>query len=161
MSAPAVLQSAQSTNGRWGLALVGPADATLPCRGTVVSLGTVAGMETWRLIQDESAETWVLWAEDVTAHGGATIAADVLLQSNGRATILVLGPEAVVEHHGYKRRSSRLVAYIEGRPAEIPAPVLLAMGLVVPEGSPARAIEPPPPLAGAMAGAFAALRRAS
>lgn len=110
------------------------------------------------LVPDATAETWVLPCGDVTAHGGATVACSRSMQSSDVATVLVLGGEAVVEHYGYKRRSSRVVAYVDGAEQDIPAPVLLAMGLLKPASEPA-VIAPPPALEGAMASAFAALRR--
>lgn len=151
---------ARSTNGRWGLAIVGPEGARLPAQGSLVSLGTVAGIETYRFTPGDTG-TWVLAGGDLQPHGGATLVASRDLQSSQFATILLLGPEAVVEQHGYKRRSSRFVAYVAGEARDIPASILLAMGLIAPESAPAAPIEPPPALTGAMAGAFAKLRRAA
>ena len=158
-----VLAEARSTNGRWGLALVGPdeADATGNAwRGTVRSLGTAAGIETYLLVPDQQAQTWVLWAGDATAHGGATTVARMSLQSNDYAGLLLLGPQAVVEHHGYKRRGSSIRVYVDGVAQDAPAPVLLALGLLPSDGQvPA---DPAPPLAleGALARAFALARGA-
>lgn len=81
------------------------------------------------------------------------------LQSSDCACIVLLGPQAVVERYGYKRRSSRIVAFVEGVETEIPAPGLLAMGLIRSEEGTVE-IEPPPPLKGAMAEAFKRLQRA-
>ena len=152
--------NARSTNGRWGLAIVGPEGSRLPAQGSLISLGTVAGIETYQFTPGETG-TWVLAGEDLQPHGGATLVTARDLQSSQIATILVLGPEAVVEHHGYKRRSSRFTAYVAGEAHDIPASILLAMGLIAPESAPAAPIEPPPALTGAMAGAFAKLRRAA
>jgi hypothetical protein len=149
--------SARSTNGRWGLAVVGPEGTTFPAQGSLRHVGTVAGMKTYEFMPGETG-TWVMAAGDVTVHGGATLVAREDLQSSQVASLLLLGPEAVVEHHGYKRRGSRVVAYVSGVETDIPGTVLAAMGLlqvddvVVP-------VEPPPPLTGAMAAAFAALKK--
>ena len=153
-----VIFDARSTNGRWGLAIVGPAGTTLPAQGSLVGLGTIAGIETYRFTPGETG-TWVIAGGDLQPHGGATVVRIMNLQSS-YATILLLGPESVVEQHGYKRRSSNFIAYVSGEAREIPASILLAMGLVVPESAPAP-IEPPPALSGAMASAFAKLRRAA
>lgn len=150
---------ARSTNGRWGLAIVGPEGTRLPAQGSLVRLGTVAGIETYRFDAGDTG-TWVLAGDDMQPHGGATLVSSRDLQSSQVATILLLGPEAVVEHHGYKRRSSRFKAYVAGEAREIPASILLAMGLVAPESAPNKPIEPPPTLNTAMANAFSKLRRA-
>ena len=151
-----VIFEAKSVNGRFGVAIVSATAAKMPARGSLVYLGKVAGMETFRL--DEAPdETWVLAGRDtVRAHGGATIAYMRDLQGGESAYIAVGGPQAVVEHVGYKGRSSRVVAYVSGQPEEIPAPVLLAMGLL-PMAEEAK-VEAPAPLGGAMAAAFSKLR---
>lgn len=150
--------SARSTNGRWGLAVVGPQGTTLPAQGSLRHIGKVAGMVTYEFVPGETG-TWVVTAEDVTVHGGATLVDCMDLQSSRVASLLLLGPQAVVEHHGYKRRSSRIVAYVSGVETSIPATVLAAMGLLKADGE-SIAIEPPPALGGAMAAAFAALKGA-
>lgn len=155
-----VIFEARSTNGRWGLAIVGPEGTKLPAQGRLASLGAVAGIETYHFIPGETG-TWILAGGDLQPHGGATMVKTMDLQSSSSATILLLGPEAVVEHHGYKRRSSRFTAYMTGEAREIPASILLAMGIVAPESAPAAPIEPPPALSGAMANAFAKLGRAA
>lgn len=157
MSAPVLVWSARSTNGRWWLAIVGPEGTTLPCQGSVRHLGTAAGISTW-LIEPGETGAWVSVAGEVTVHGGATVVASMSLQSGNYASILLLGPQAVVEHHGYNRRSSRIAAYINGEQQDIPAPVLLAMGLLQTEDGETVEVEPPPVLGGAMAAAFAALK---
>lgn len=144
-----------STNGRYGLAVVGPDDQTLPAQGSLRHLGQVAGVDTYLFVPGETG-TWVLpsW-EEAVVHGGATVVAQLSLQSYRSGAVLLLGREAVVEFYGYKRRSSRVVAYADGREVEIPATVLAAMGGVAPTGDVAP-VEPPPALAGSMAAAFAA-----
>jgi len=149
--------SARSTNGRWGLAVVGPQGTTFPAQGSLRHIGKVAGTVTYEFVPGETG-TWVMTAEDVTVHGGATVVDCMDLQSSRTVSLLLLGPEAVIEHHGYKRRSSRIVAYVNGAEADIPATVLAAMGLLKADGEEV-AIEPPPALNGAMAAAFAAWRQ--
>lgn len=148
--------SARSTNGRWGLAVVGPEGTVFPAQGSLRHVGEVAGMTTYEFVPGETG-TWVTTAEDVTIHGGATLVASENLQSSQIASLLLLGPQAVVEHHGYKRRGSSIVAYVEGVETDIPGTVLAAMGLLQTDGE-VIAVEPPPVLGGAMAAAFAALK---
>lgn len=151
------LFSSRSTNGRWGLAVVGPEVTKFPAQGSLRHVGRVAGMATYEFTPGDTG-TWVAVAGDVTAHGGATLVASEDLQSSQTASVLLLGPQAVVEHHGYKRRSSRVVAYVAGVETDIPGTVLAAMGLLIADGE-VVAVEPPPILAGAMAAAFAALNK--
>lgn len=149
--------SARSTNGRWGLAVVGPEGTRFPAQGSLRHVGKVAGMATYEFTPGETG-TWVATtAGDVTVHCGATLVASEDLQSSQVASLLLLGPEAVVEHHSYKRRGSRIVAYVAGVETDIPGTVLAAMGLLQADGE-VVAVEPPPVLGGAMAAAFAALR---
>ena len=149
--------SARSTNGRWGLAVVGPEGTVFPAQGSLRHVGKVAGMATYEFVPGETG-TWIATAGDVTVHGGATLVASVDLQSSQVASLLLLGPEAVVERHGYRRRSSHVVAYVAGVATDIPGTVLAAMGLLQ-AGGEVIAVEPPPVLGGAMAAAFAALKR--
>lgn len=148
--------SSRSTNGRWGLAVVGHEGTTFPAQGSLRHVGKVAGMATYEFTPGETG-TWVAVAGDVTVHGGATLVASEYLQSSNVTSLLLLGPQAVVEHHGYKRRSSRIVAYVAGVETDIPGTVLAAMGLLQ-AGGEIVAVEPPPVLGGAMAAAFAALK---
>lgn len=157
-AAIALLWQARSTNGRWGLAIVGPEGTELPCQGSIRHLGEVEGIDTW-LVEPGETGTWVVTAGAVTIHGGATVVVERGLQSNNYASVLILGPQAVVEHHGYKGRYSNVIAYVNGQEQQIPGPVLLAMGLI--QGSDmaqAVAIPPPEPLQWAMAAAFARLK---
>ena len=151
--------AALSTNGRWGLAVVGPDGTTLPAQGSLRHVGSVAGMETYEFTPGETG-TWAMTAEDVTVHGGATLVTWQDLQSSRGVSLLLLGPQSVVEHHGYKRRSSRVVAYVAGVETDIPGTVLAAMGLLQ-AGGKVVAVDPPPAIGGAMAAAFAALKRKS
>ena len=151
--------AAQSTNGRWGLSVVGPEGTTLPAQGSLRHVGNVSGMETYEFTPGETG-TWAMTAEDVTVHGGATMVTWQDLQSSRGASLLLLGPQSVVEHHGYKRRSSRVVAYVAGVETDIPGTVLAAMGLLQ-AGGKVVAVDPPPAIGGAMAAAFAALKRKS
>lgn len=146
---------AVAQNGRSGLAVVGPAGTVFPAQGNLRHIGRVAGLATYEFLAGETG-TWVVTAEDVTVHGGATLVADADLQGNSSASLLLLGPIAVVEHHGYKRRGSRLYAYRDGTEADVPSSVLAAMGLVQASGE-VIPVAPPPALSGAMAAAFGRL----
>lgn len=151
----------KSTNGRWGIALVGDmTDVQLQgvIQGTIQHLGAVNGVDTWQVTPGSTGEYYWL-AGDIEAVAGAVILAQRDLQSGDVATLVRMNDEAVLNVFGYKRRSARFVAVIEGTTQDIPAPILLAMGLV--KGTEAKAeaeLPKPEPLKGAMASAFAKLR---
>jgi hypothetical protein len=153
--------SKKSTNGRWGISLVGDlAEVELmrPIQGTIRHLGNVAGFDTWEVLPGQSGE-WFWLTGDVEVVGGAVVLSQMGLQSNGEANLIRLTAEAVVKTYGYKRRSARYSALINGEGKNIPDAVLAAMGLV--QGENVRQVEDlpkPEPLQGAMASAFAKLR---
>jgi hypothetical protein len=148
----------RSTNGRWGLAVVGPEGTTFPAQGSLRHIGEVAGMATYEFTPGETG-TWAMAIPaEVVVHGGATLVASVDLQSSAVASLLLLGPEAVIERFGYKRRSSHISAYVAGVETDIPGTVLAAMGLLQAKGE-VVVVEPPPVLGCAMAAAFAALKK--
>lgn len=142
---------ARAQNGRSGLALVGPEGCALPVEAALAHIGRAAGVDTYAVVP--GVGTWVLAAADVTVHGGATLVALADLQGGAYKSLLLLGELAVVEHHGYKRRGSCLRAYRRGVEVEMPASVMLALGLV-PSGGELLPVAPPPALTGALAAAF-------
>lgn len=147
-----------STNGRRGQAIVSASEGVqFPAQGSLEHIGTVEGIKTYLFTPGDTG-TWVLPTSEVKIHGGATLVDEIDLQSSAVGSILLLGPQAVIEIYGYKRRSSNVVAYIEGVETEIPSTVLLAMGLLSSGGETVE-IEPPPALQGSMAAAFAKLKR--
>jgi hypothetical protein len=149
----------RSTNGRWGLTVVGPEGTKFPAEGSVRDLGEISGYRTFEFLPGETGQ-WVLPTGAVTVHAGATEVFSMGLQSSRACTLLVLGPEAVVEHHSRIGRKGHVVAYDRGVETYVPPGVLLAMGVIKPEPEDAGPINPPPPppLQGAMAAAFAALK---
>ena len=149
------LYSRKSQNGQRGLAIVGPEGTELPAEGSLRNLGNVAGVTTF-LFTSGKTGNWIMVSDDVTVHGGATVVEMVDLCGGSVASLLLLGEMAVVEHHGYKRRTSRLAAYVKGVEADVPASVLVAMGLVKAKGGDSEDVPPPPPMAGPMADAMKA-----
>ena len=127
-----------STNGRWGVVVVAAAkiDPRLPQFGSLERLGTFEGKDTFQFSPlaeaDEGAGTWwyLLDAGDCEAVAGAEIVYSIGLQSSESASIVALGPFGVIRQYGYKRRSSWISAFRDGRPIDLPAPVLAAMGLL-------------------------------
>ena len=105
-----------------------------PVRGAVIDLGAVRGVRTFRLDADPHAPTWIY------AHRGAVHALSGAVAHVGtgghqvQSSLVVLGPLAVVREHIGNRKgrdAGEIVLYREGeRQWNVPAPVLLALGLV-------------------------------
>lgn len=142
----------RSVNGRWGIDIVGPTGTIFPAEGNLRHLGYIAGVSTYVFTPGDTGQ-WVLPTEDVTVHCGASIVETMGIYSDYYVTVLLLGPEAVVEHHDNNR--SEIRAYVRGVKQNVPAAVLAAAGLVKTEGEVIE-ITPPPPLEGALAAAFKA-----
>jgi len=149
-----VIQSATSTNGRWGLDLVAPEGTELPAEGRLEDLGKKAGRRVFRHIPAETG-VWTIFAGDAEVVEGtpATVAVQMGLQSYRVATILRVRPGGVWRSFGYKRRGSWYhMLTPDGRVEEVPAHVI-ARAMARPEACP----EPPEPEENVMADA---LRRA-
>lgn len=150
-----------SQNGFRGLEIVSgtaeaPARGSFVARGSLRPLGTTAGVRSFEFTASDEADTWVLATrQDVEPIEGATLATRVDLCGDRYASVIVMGPLAIVREWGYKRRSSRFVMYRGGEEQEVPPSVLLALGLIEPESAP-EAIAPPPAPSGAFAEALAA-----
>lgn len=127
-----------STNGRYGLAVVGEIqhdenDNIFPIRGDLKYIGLVSGIETFQVIPNEFVNTWILPISGhgvKKIHGGASLVIEKDLQSHNIASLLVLGEKAIFEMYGYKQRSSRIKVYLDGKFKEMPPSVLAAMGFV-------------------------------
>lgn len=101
------------TPQRWGLVTTSSEKMKLPVQGALRRAGKVGGMTIYELVPGET-RTWVLVTGDVVIHSGATLVAREKLQSSSTASLLLLSPQAVIEHRGYKRQRSRVVTYING-----------------------------------------------
>jgi hypothetical protein len=155
------IYSARSTNGRWGVSVVSP-DPELDGTGGVfqgykfVPLGTKSGVTTFALAPSED-DSYAVINVDSKPRVGAIVVHHEDLQSNSSVTLLHVREGGVIEEYGYKRRSSRLVAFRGGEPVPLSPAVALALGLVAPDKAPAEPeLPPPPPLPSAFADALAA-----
>jgi len=136
----------RSTNGRWGMALVAAAPiegrrSIFP--GRAVPLGEVAGTATFRLDPGEPGE-WVVCGGDlVPVEGsGAVLIKSISLQSYQTGTIINARAGAILRWTGYKGRAAGFQAVGgDGRLVDVPASVLLALGLIQPDEPPAE-VEP-------------------
>ena len=88
----------RSTNGRWGISVVGDDDMKIrrgaPFQATIVPVGIVAGLKTYR-VSPTTLPQWVLIAGDAEALGGASVIINEGLQSSGYVTILALSRQMV------------------------------------------------------------------
>ena len=126
---------ATSQNGRWGLALVSegipPEDLRQPVQATITALGTAEGRDVFRLEPTDKPQ-WALVGGDLEPLAGASTVIAQNLQGGDSVTLLLLSRQAIVRSYGYKRRSSTITYYEDGEAKDVPASVLLALG-VLPE----------------------------
>lgn len=146
---------AAPSRGQPGLAIVGPDGMTLPAQGALSHVSDEGGMSTYRIDPGETG-AWVIVAGDVTARAGARVETVKTLGLK-IVSLLVLGPQAVIEHHTRDRKSSRIVVYLNGVEANIPVSVLVAAGVLDGKGQ-AQDVEGPPELSDALEMAFALLQ---
>ena len=121
-----------STNGRWGLVVLGPGGCNLyaPQEGRLESLGTIEGRETYRFTPEVGSGQWFMVGGDLEPVAGASVVCNVSLQSSNEATIILGGEFFAVKSYGYKRRSSTLTCYVKGQEVKASAAVLASMGVI-------------------------------
>lgn len=121
-----------STNGRWGVVILGPAGCKLgtPQEGRMESLGKIEGHATFRFTPEIGSGKWFLYGDDIVPVAGAAIVASGDLQSSNGWTILVGGEFLAVRSYGYKRRSETLTCYLRGQEIQASAAVLASMGVI-------------------------------
>ena len=122
----------RSTNGRWGLVVLGPKGCNLgtPQEGRLASLGTIEGRDTYRFTPEVGSGQWFLVGGDLVAVAGASVVCNVSLQSSDEATIILGGEFFAVKCYGYKRRSVSLTCYYKGQEIKASAAVLASMGVI-------------------------------
>jgi hypothetical protein len=156
----------RSTNGRSGVEILAPDHLVdeggrlrpSPVRGRFESLGRRAGTSVFRLVEDPTASQYAVVEDDASPAGEATGVAVVhceSLQSGNVVTLLHVAEGGVYQVFGYKRRSSRFVACIDGRFIEPSPGVLLDAGLVEPAEDSIVETPPAPPIGGALRAALA------
>ena len=139
-----IIRQETSTNGRWGLTIVGDVadDFRFPAKGVLTDMGTIEGHRTFKFAADENGR-WVDVASDVKLLAGCAEVCSMSLQSGDRATLLVGGDFFAYISYGYKRRSQTVVAYSHGKTVNLPAAVMAAMGLITCTTEVVQ-VEPPP-----------------
>ena len=144
-----------STNGRWGIKVVGPKGLSLgkPQEGRLMSLGKIAGHDTFKFIPEPGSGKWYMVGEDLVPLAGCEVVCKRDIQSSCFCTLLVGGEFIAVKSRGYKGRSSSVTCYACGEEIKAPTAVLAAMGLIpcaAVEEVPAAAPPLPSPLAEAL-----------
>ncbi len=126
-----VIKRFTSTNGRWGMTIVGPEDVeTCPIEGRVMDLGDVEGHRTFQIIPEEGTGRWYYWGEDIKPHTGCSKVYQTGLQSGHDCALIVGGEFFAVEWTGYRGRSSHISAFHRGELVDLPPEVQRAMGLL-------------------------------
>lgn len=171
-----------SQNGRWGVEVVsdgysfGDGDVsqspwtrgqyTCSLQAEVSKIGEVEGRDVFRA-EPTDKDQWLVTGDDLEPLMGASMIIDMSLQGGDNITLLMVGEQAIVRSWGYKRRSSQIVFLDHGVETEIPASILLALG-VLPDTPEPEPVPAPPPfdieaadsgLKQSLAAAFAKARR--
>lgn len=140
-----------SQNGRWGISIVSEtlyqeADVRLTSgktlQATISYLGITEGHRVYRLEKTDKQQ-WAVIFGDAVALAGASVVYSESLQGGACCSLLLLSEQAIVKTYGYKRRSSQIHYYEQGQEKNIPASVLLALGLLPDTPEPEEV--PPPP----------------
>lgn len=132
-----------STNGRWGLSIVASDEVEWPARGRLTKLGVFEGLDTFQFTPDPVAPWVHVVPADVKPLAGCEVVFSCSLQSGDYVTVLTGGDFYAYERYGYKGRSSRIEAYVDGRAVDLPPGVMAAMGLIPATPEPVE-VEPPP-----------------
>lgn len=132
-------------DGWWGLSVVGPKniDLTTPQEGSLAHLGRRDGLEVYRFTPGQTGQ-WVLCNGDTKPVVGATTVFKTHLLSWQAVSLIIGGEFFAVTKYKDRRRESTLHAYKHGVKIGLPAPVLMAMGLVPAEETPVEVETPAP-----------------
>ena len=133
-----LLQKLSSTNGRWGIEVIGP-PALKPERWALPRclvgyradvLGETAGVEVVRLAPEPGSVTIIESRDQVAPVAGeATVVASMSLQSGHYATVISARPGAVLRWVGYKGRSAGFERVTGEGLREMASHEALAMGI--------------------------------
>ncbi len=129
-----------SQNGRWGVQVVAPSDAPDICwgqaaiRGHITALGHTNGIDAFRVDPDNTADTFVVFGDDLAPVDGADTVYHDDLQGGRTATILIARPWALWRRYGYKRRDADFQTVTDdGKIRVVDPAIALAQGLVLPD----------------------------
>jgi hypothetical protein len=118
-----------SQNGRYGVAIVGEEGISFPAEGKLVSLGSIAGHDTFEFLPDNGGQ-WIVIGSDLEPIVGCAAVLNMGLQGAKSVTILVCGEFSAYKDHGYSRRGHEVICRSRGKRIDVPASVLAAMGIL-------------------------------
>ena len=112
-----------SINGRGGISIIGPEDVDLctPQEGRMTEIGEIEGHECFQFIPEAGSGKWFLVGDDLEPASGC----ETVAHKNLKATTIVVGGDFFSV-----RRGSDVACYKTGRIVKVPAPVLIAMGVL-------------------------------
>lgn len=132
-----VLKSWYSTNGRWGVEIVGEElgedehwQNCMP--GTLIPLGERGSVKAFKYVPGNESFVVSLPDGEAVSENGAVEVCNQYLQSNNSITLFNAKEGAIFQSWGYKRRSSTFYAVTKEGLKEVPPSVLLALGLIEP-----------------------------
>jgi len=125
----------RSQNGRWGLSLVCPDEVYLsedPTEGSIEKLGKFEGLETFVFTPGKTGAWYCVSRAKggVDPIAGCRVIHNEDLQGGNNVAILEGGGFFAFRAHGYKCRSSEIVAVSKGARIHASAGILAAMGLI-------------------------------
>lgn len=151
--AASVLFETRSTNGRWGVQIVGEIQLpdeerfdARPRQGRLEALGRRGGLQCFRFVA-VAGDQWVVVGDGLVPVEGAgsVLVHSEDLQSNSSCVLLHVRGGGLYRWVGYKGRSSGYTQLVGGSTSEAPAGLLLEAGIIEPvEGSVKEAPEAPP-----------------
>lgn len=137
-----ILYKAVSQNGRWGVEVVSEGyffdgdkspwtrgSQTCSLRAEVSRIGEVEGRDVFRA-EPTDKDQWLVTGDDLIPLVGAEYIKAIDLQGGDSSTLLMVGEQAIVRSYGYKRRSSQVLFLDHGVETDIPASILLALGVL-------------------------------
>lgn len=131
-----VFTTKRAQNGQSGFTVTVPADFAEKelGQGVLSSMGKAGQLDLYDFVPDKKVECFYkIFDREVIPVVGAVIVKEYYLQNFGsHATIVAMGPMAVIKTLGYKGRTSSLTCYVNGEVTSIPVEILIAGGLVPP-----------------------------
>lgn len=153
-----VFISKKAQNGQSGFTITVPADFSEKELGQSVlsSMGKAGQLDLYDFIPDKEVDCFYkIFDREIIPVVGAVIVKEYYLQNFGsHATMVAMGPMAVIKTLGYKGRTSSLTCYINGEITNIPVEILIAGGLVPPTKEPEKVVVEIPSVPSAFAEAL-------
>lgn len=142
----------RSVNGRCGVDVVSDQKIDLPYSPIhaildhkLVPLGVSAGISVFKLVPEDGTFAVIGNDLDPVEGSGAVLLKKESLQGNQYVSVLNTREGAILRWTGYKGRSSGFYAITRNGVKDVPASVLLALGLIEPDEAPYEEVQPAAP----------------